>query len=106
LSKAASTYLQKRVFPELKGIQYIHRNRYWKFQQIIEQSPGGRFLVSREAAEFPRLFDHDGAVGLFTDSTKVSVSSGRRDLRSITSASTPFSANLFPASSAMWAMRE
>jgi len=51
LSKAASTYLQKRVFPELKGIQYIHRNRYWKFQQIIEQSPGGRFLVSREAAE-------------------------------------------------------
>ena len=47
--KPASTYLQKRVFPELKGIAYAHRNRYWNYQQNIESATSDRFLVSREA---------------------------------------------------------
>ncbi len=28
LGKAASTYLQNRVFPVLEGIRYVHRDRY------------------------------------------------------------------------------
>lgn len=51
LAKAASTYLQKRIFPALKGIHYVHRNRYWQYQQIISKTPADQFLVSREAAE-------------------------------------------------------
>jgi len=37
LAKAASTCLQKRVFPALKGIQHLHHNRYWQYRQIISR---------------------------------------------------------------------
>lgn len=50
LGKAASTYIQKAVFPALEGIHYIHRNRYRDYQRIIAKSQDTRFLVSREAA--------------------------------------------------------
>ena len=50
LGKAASTYLQNRIFPALDGIRYIHRDRYRRYRSIIDKSHDDRYLVSREAA--------------------------------------------------------
>ena len=50
LGRAASTYLQNRVFPKLDGIRYIHRDRYRAFPKIIDRSHHTKYLVSREAA--------------------------------------------------------
>jgi len=50
LGKAASTYLQNRVFPALKGIRYVHRDRYRRYRSIIESTSDQRYLISREAA--------------------------------------------------------
>jgi hypothetical protein len=50
LGRAASTYLQYRVFPKLEGIRYIHRNRYRAFSKLIERSRDTKYLISREAA--------------------------------------------------------
>jgi hypothetical protein len=50
LGRAASTYLQNRIFPKLNGIRYIHRDRYRAFPKIIDRSRRTRFLISREAA--------------------------------------------------------
>jgi len=48
LGKAASTYLQYRFFPKLKGICYIKPTRYRKAKEIITRSSKDKFLVSRE----------------------------------------------------------
>lgn len=48
LGKAASTYLQKRVFPRFRGIHYVHRNRYASAPAVIDAGGHGRYLVSRE----------------------------------------------------------
>lgn len=53
LGKAASTYLQYKVFPELKGIYYIQRTRYRKAPQIIKNTGKKKYLASRE---FDRQF--------------------------------------------------
>ncbi|MBL10330.1 MAG: hypothetical protein CL402_07430 [Acidiferrobacteraceae bacterium] len=50
LGRAASTFLQNRIFPELEGIKYIPRDRYRKFSQLIEKSNHKKYLISREAA--------------------------------------------------------
>ena len=50
LGRAASTYLQNRVFPKLEGIRYIHRDRYRAFPKIIDRSRHTKYLISREAA--------------------------------------------------------
>ena len=50
LGKAASTYLQHRVFPILQNIRYIPRDRYRGYQGLIERTQDTRYLVSREAA--------------------------------------------------------
>jgi hypothetical protein len=50
LGRAASTYLQNRIFPKLEGIRYIHRDRYRAFPKIIDRSHNHKYLVSREAA--------------------------------------------------------
>ena len=50
LGKAASTYLQNRIFPALNGIRYVHRDRYRRYRSIVEKSHDARYLVSREAA--------------------------------------------------------
>ena len=50
LGKAASTYLQDRVFPKLENIRYVPRDRYRGYQKLIERSEDPRYLISREAA--------------------------------------------------------
>lgn len=62
LGKVASTYLQHRVFPKLKGIQYIPTNRYKKSKRIIQGNPTGKYLVSRE---FDRQLERE--VAWFTE---------------------------------------
>ncbi|MBN4061727.1 hypothetical protein JYU20_00835 [Bacteroidales bacterium AH-315-I05] len=48
LGKAASTYLQYKVFPKLKGIHYIQRTSYKKSKKIIARANSDKYLVSRE----------------------------------------------------------
>ncbi|HCK76307.1 MAG TPA: hypothetical protein DHW07_04105 [Gammaproteobacteria bacterium] len=50
LGKAASTYLQSKVFPKLKDIRYVPRDRYRGYQKLIERTQDQRYLISREAA--------------------------------------------------------
>ena len=50
LGKAASTYLQNRVFPVLQDIRYVPRDRYRGYQGLIERTRDERYLISREAA--------------------------------------------------------
>ena len=48
LGKVASTYLQYRFFPKLRGVHYIQRTSYWKYHEIIQNSEQHKFLISRE----------------------------------------------------------
>ena len=50
LGRAASTYVQNRIFPQLNGIRYIPRDRYRNFPEVIERTQDTKYLVSREAA--------------------------------------------------------
>ena len=50
LGKAASTYLQDRVFPKLENIRYVPRDRYRGYQKLIDRTRDRRYLISREAA--------------------------------------------------------
>lgn len=56
LGKTASTYLQYKFFPGLKGIYYIQRTRYNRFDKIIERTNHKKYLVSRE---FDRQFERE-----------------------------------------------
>ncbi len=48
LGKTASTYLQYKVFPKLKGVHYIQRTRYKKSYAVIKNTNHDKYLVSRE----------------------------------------------------------
>lgn len=48
LGKVASTYLQYRFFPKLKGIQYIQRTRFKRSSRIIDNGHSDKYLISRE----------------------------------------------------------
>lgn len=48
LGKTASTYLQYKFFPKLRGIYYIQRTKYKKSPRIIARKNHHKFLVSRE----------------------------------------------------------
>jgi hypothetical protein len=48
LGKVASTYLQYRFFPRLRGLHYIQRTQYWRYAEIIHKSGDTKFLISRE----------------------------------------------------------
>ncbi len=52
LGKVASTYLQKRVFPALDGIRYIHRNRFRTHRRVIGRGEHERYLISRECGKY------------------------------------------------------
>lgn len=56
LGKTASTYLQYKFFPRLKGIHYIQRTRYNRFDKIIYRTSHSKYLVSRE---FDRQFERE-----------------------------------------------
>ena len=48
LARAASTYLQRKVFPQFKGVHYVPPNQYRRYQQIIADTNATKYLVSRE----------------------------------------------------------
>lgn len=48
LGKTASTYLQYKVFPKIKGAYYIQRTKYRQCDKIIERTNHTKYLVSRE----------------------------------------------------------
>jgi len=48
LGKVASTYLQHRFFPKLKGIEYISTRLYRTYPEILKKRGSGRFILSRE----------------------------------------------------------
>jgi hypothetical protein len=48
LARAASTYLQHKVFPHFKGVHYIPPNHYRRYQDIIAATTAPKYLVSRE----------------------------------------------------------
>ena len=56
LGKVASTYLQKNIFPRLKGISYISTHQYKKSKLIIPKLKDQKVLVSRE---FDRQFEEE-----------------------------------------------
>ncbi len=56
LGKTASTYLQYRFFPKLKGVHYIQRTKYRHFEKIVDQGRHSKYLVSRE---FDRQFERE-----------------------------------------------
>lgn len=56
LGKVASTYLQYRFFPKLRGIQYIQRTRYKKSPQLMAQGGAEKYLISRE---FDQQFEEE-----------------------------------------------
>jgi len=64
-SKTGSTFLQNRVFPHLKNVEYIPTNRYKKVHDIIQHSKSNKILVSRE---FDRQFERE--VTLFSNNFK------------------------------------
>ncbi|MCB9349867.1 MAG: hypothetical protein H6573_20495 [Lewinellaceae bacterium] len=48
LGKVASTYLQHRFFPKLKGIHYIKSTRYRRSPKIIKDTNYDKYFLSRE----------------------------------------------------------
>lgn len=48
LGKVASTWLQKKVFPKLKGLKYLGPRRYRKVKSLLSNIESGVILVSRE----------------------------------------------------------
>ena len=51
-ARAASTFLQKIIFPALKGIQYIPRNNFRVRESEKQRFKADKILMSREAGEY------------------------------------------------------
>lgn len=64
LGKVASTYLQYKFFPKLKGVQYVQRTRFRLYPTIIPKVKADKVLFSREmdqqlereATKFAKLY--------------------------------------------------
>jgi hypothetical protein len=54
LGKIASTYLQYKFFPKLKGITYLQRTKYRRYIELVGKQKHDRYLLSRE---FDRQFE-------------------------------------------------
>ncbi len=54
--KTGTTFLQYRVFPKLKGINYIQRTRYKQAKKIINNTTYNKYLISRE---FDQQLEHE-----------------------------------------------
>ncbi|MFB6257378.1 MAG: hypothetical protein ABEH38_01690 [Flavobacteriales bacterium] len=48
LPKAASSYLQLKIFPKLQGIYHYPKPYFKRFPEILERAKGGRYLFSTE----------------------------------------------------------
>ena len=51
-ARAASTFLQKAVFPALRGVQYIPRNRFRVREREKKRFKDDKILMSREAGRY------------------------------------------------------
>ena len=76
-ARAASTFLQKTVFPALKGIQYIPRNNFRVRESEKKRFKGDKILMSREAGEF--IFERCDEVQK-TFNSKIIISVRRHDV--------------------------
>lgn len=56
LGKNASTYLQYRFFPKLKGVKYVQRTKYNRFDEILKENKHESYLFSRE---FDRQLEYE-----------------------------------------------
>lgn len=75
-ARAASTFLQKTVFPALTGIQYIPRNRFRVRESEKKRFRDNKILMSREAGEF--IYQRcDDVVRIFD--SKIIISLRRQD---------------------------
>lgn len=76
-ARAASTFLQKTVFPALQGIQYIPRNNFRVREKEKKRFKQNKILMSREAGEF--IYDRcDKVKEIFA--SKIIVSVRRHDV--------------------------
>jgi len=75
-ARAASTFLQKTVFPALTGIQYIPRNRFRVRESEKKRFRADKILMSREAGEY--IFERCDDVKRIFDS-KIIISLRRHD---------------------------
>lgn len=76
-ARAASTFLQKTVFPALNGIQYIPRNNFRVRESEKKRFKHDKVLMSREAGEF--IFDRcDKVQDVFN--SKIIISVRRHDV--------------------------
>lgn len=48
IPKAASSYLQQKVFPRLKGVRYYPKPYFKRFPEILERKEHSRYLFSTE----------------------------------------------------------
>ena len=75
-ARAASTFLQKTIFPALKGIQYIPRNNFRVRESEKKRFKADKVLMSREAGEY--IFDRcDRVTEVF--GSKIVISLRRHD---------------------------
>lgn len=56
LERTATTFLQKRVFPALKGIRYVPKKDFRRARKIIEEAKPQKVLVSHE---FDKSFEKE-----------------------------------------------
>lgn len=52
MAKAASTYLQKEIFPFLDGITFLKKHDFWQFREPKKLDPNKRYLFSWEFHEY------------------------------------------------------
>lgn len=76
-ARAASTFLQKTVFPALTGIQYIPRNNFRVRESEKKRFKAEKILMSREAGEY--IYDRCDRV-LETFNSKIIISVRRHDV--------------------------
>ncbi len=48
LDRAASTFLQRKIFPKFKRIHFIKKHRYYKKEAIVSHSNSKKFLFTNE----------------------------------------------------------
>ncbi|MBL4671213.1 MAG: hypothetical protein JKX81_03050 [Arenicella sp.] len=76
-ARAASTFLQKTVFPALTGLQYIPRNNFRVRESEKSRFKSDKILMSREAGEY--IYDRCDRVHQVFDS-KIIISVRRHDV--------------------------
>jgi hypothetical protein len=76
-ARAASTFLQKTIFPALTGLQYIPRNNFRVRESEKRRFKADKILMSREAGEY--IYDRCDKVQQVFDS-KIIISVRRHDV--------------------------